>query len=93
LEVDQNLNKNPLNTSQQLRLLEQQVNDSIQLEIKQLVSKLQQLKSDPAGFGEYYRTAVKGGFMKKDDWENEVFPEMSTVVKVNSTILRRGIIK
>jgi Ger(x)C family germination protein len=93
LELDQNLIKNPLNTSQQLHLLEQQVNESIQLEIKQLVSKLQQLKSDPAGFGEYYRTAVKGGFMKTDDWENVIFPEMSTDVIVNSRILRRGIIK
>jgi spore germination protein KC len=93
LELDQNKNETPIDTSQQLRLLEQQVNDSIQLEIKQLVSKLQQLKSDPAGFGNYYRTAVKGGYMKIDEWENDIFPEMSIVVKVNSTIQRRGLIK
>jgi spore germination protein len=93
LEIDQNQSKAPIDTSQQFRLLEQQVNDSIQLEIKQLVSKLQQLKSDPAGFGNYYRTEVSGGFMKEADWENEIFPKMKTDVTVSSTIQRRGIIK
>ncbi|QGQ99531.1 Ger(x)C family spore germination protein [Paenibacillus psychroresistens] len=93
LEFDQNEQAMLVTEAHQIDEMEQRVNESVQDEIKELVSKLQHLRSDPAGFGNKYRTAVKGGFMSIDEWENELFPEMKIEIKVKSTIQRRGVIK
>jgi Ger(x)C family germination protein len=92
LELDQNHGP-PVASSEQLHNLEKQVNVSVQRQIEHLIEKLQGLKTDPAGFGNHYRTAVSGGFMKIDEWENEIFPKMKVDVKVNTKIQRRGSIK
>lgn len=92
LEVDQSL-KGPLKTSNQLQEMAKQVDVEVKKETEQLITKLQDMKTDPVGFGNQYRTAVSGGFMNLDAWENELFPKMSVNVIVKTIIQGQGTIE
>ncbi|WP_165452688.1 Ger(x)C family spore germination protein [Paenibacillus thalictri] len=63
----------------------------IEQDLRKLITTLQQLKSDPVGFGEKYRVA-HGGELDKDQWLDQTFPSLKTDVHVKVKIQRKGMI-
>lgn len=75
-----------------LQEVEHKLNDQLKEELQALISKLQKLRTDPAGFGEAYRLA-HGGSLNKEEWQDNIFPEQKVIVHVATDIQRRGMIK
>ncbi|WP_159887754.1 Ger(x)C family spore germination protein [Paenibacillus puerhi] len=90
LDLDENPSGTPTSVPQMIEQ-ESVVADALQKDIEGLIKKLQQLKTDPVGFGEKYRIA-QGGDLQADEWIESIFPKLPVQVKVIVKIERTGML-
>ncbi|MFC3040389.1 Ger(x)C family spore germination protein [Virgibacillus xinjiangensis] len=57
-----------------------------------LLKKLQDMQSDPFGFGTYYRVQKKKGEMTSDEWR-ELYPDISVDFNVDAEMIHYGTIQ
>lgn len=73
--------------------MESRMAEVIRQEIRTAVSRGQELQTDYLGFGTMlYRSNPKLWEQLKDDWQDNVFPEMELEIDVRATIRRMGLV-
>jgi spore germination protein len=70
-------------------VLEKQINKVMTKEIEDVIIKLQELKSDPVGFGAIYN-AKRGIHLKGNEW-HEIFQNATFNVNVKASIIKTGV--
>ena len=73
-----------------LEHLEKEISKDIAKHTDEIIQKLQEINSDPVGFGNVYRAKVGYKQFDKAKWR-EQYPNASITVKVDSNILRTGV--
>ncbi len=68
---------------------EKGVEKDFKQQFEQLLKQLQELNSDPLGYGTIYRVNKPGGKLTDEEWHNK-FPDISVDFKVDFTINRHG---
>jgi Ger(x)C family germination protein len=91
LSLDQTPRHQLVNSAEKEDLV-QNIDSKIETDMQQLIYKMQQLKVDPAAFGENYRI-THGGQLNKERWLDSIFPQMKVKVDVSSELIREGMIK
>ncbi|KGX87397.1 Ger(x)C family spore germination protein [Pontibacillus litoralis] len=89
LEISENI---PLDKEENVKQIEQYMNKYIPMQLEELLQKLQQLQSDPFGFGLIYQKHTGAEALKEDKWR-EIFPDISVQFNVETQLLRSGIIR
>lgn len=74
------------------QLLEQEMEKHLEQELLAFFEHLQQLGSDPVGFGEIYRSSVRHSGLTKDQWR-DMFPKAAFKTNVNIRLVRTGTIE
>lgn len=69
--------------------LEKQINKEMSNELDKVLKKLQELKSDPVGFGGIYN-AERGIQLKGNEW-HDIFQKATFIIKMDSSILKTGV--
>jgi spore germination protein len=69
--------------------LEKQINKAMTKEVEEVIKKLQELKSDPVGFGGIYN-AERGIQLKGNEW-HDIFQKATFTFKMDSSILKTGV--
>jgi spore germination protein len=69
--------------------LEKQINKEMSKEVDKVIKKLQDLKSDPVGFGGIYN-AERGIKLKGEEW-HDIFQKATFNIKIKSSILKTGV--
>jgi spore germination protein len=69
--------------------LEKQINQVMSKELEKVIKKLQELKSDPVGFGGFYN-AERGIQLKGNEW-HDIFQQATFKIKIQSSILKTGV--
>ncbi|GIP40570.1 germination protein [Paenibacillus sp. J31TS4] len=90
LDLDANPAGPPMSYSEKIEQ-EAAIANALQKDVESLINKLQNLKTDPAGFGEKYRTA-QGGDLDAGEWVESIFPKLPVQVKVTVRIDRKGML-
>jgi spore germination protein len=72
-----------------IKALEKQINKAITKETESVIKKLQEMKSDPVGFGAIYNTK-RGIQLKENEW-HDIFPNATFKVNVKSSIIKTGV--
>ncbi|AKF94664.1 Ger(x)C family spore germination protein [Brevibacillus laterosporus] len=80
-----------LGTKDVIRKLERSLNQEMKKNIKKLIARTQKLNTDPIGFGEQYRSAVRNSNLTRDKWR-ELYPKAEFSIIVHNTLSRTGII-
>ena len=73
-----------------LEHLETEISKDIAKHTEEVIQKLQNINSDPVGFGNVYRAKVGYKEFDKTNWR-EQYPDAIITVKVDSNILRTGV--
>ncbi|MFB4167034.1 Ger(x)C family spore germination protein [Virgibacillus sp. JSM 102003] len=73
------------------RRFEQEMEKDFKQQFEQLLQQLQELNSDPLGYGTVYRVNKPGGKLTDEEWHNK-FPDISVDFKVDFTLNRHGTI-
>ncbi|MFC3039201.1 Ger(x)C family spore germination protein [Virgibacillus xinjiangensis] len=73
-------------------LFEQEIAKKMEEEYGSLLKKLQDMQSDPFGFGTYYRIQKKDGEMTSDEWR-ELYPDISVDFHVDAELIHYGTIQ
>ncbi|MFC2947905.1 Ger(x)C family spore germination protein [Virgibacillus sediminis] len=73
-------------------LFEKEIAKKIKSEYESLLKKLQEMQSDPFGFGKLYRIQKKDGEMTSDEWR-ELFPRITADFHVEADIVHYGTIQ
>ncbi|MBT2678883.1 Ger(x)C family spore germination protein [Bacillus sp. ISL-35] len=89
LEVNQALD---LKSPDSLKQLEKKLSGKIKSDIEGLITKAQELNSDPFGFGEIYRKNVRHSNLTTKSW-HEIYPDSKVDVKIKFEILRTGVVE
>jgi len=71
-------------------ILEKAINKNLKREILRVIKHCQEVESDVFGFGEKYRSSVRGSNLTKEKW-HELYKDMTVNVKVDFSILRSGV--
>lgn len=72
-----------------IAVLEKQINQVTSKELEEVIKKLQELKSDPVGFGGIYN-AERGIQLKGNEW-HDIFQKATFIIKMDSSILKTGV--
>ncbi|OAJ73969.1 hypothetical protein AYJ08_11385 [Brevibacillus sp. SKDU10] len=80
-----------LGTKDVIRKLERSLNREMKKNINKLIARTQKLNTDPIGFGEQYRSAVRNSNLTRDNWR-ELYPKAEFSIIVHNTLSRTGII-
>ncbi|MDN9011494.1 Ger(x)C family spore germination protein [Brevibacillus laterosporus] len=80
-----------LRTKDVIKALERSLNQEMKKNIKKLIARTQKLNTDPIGFGEQYRSAVRNSNLTRDKWR-ELYPKAEFSIIVHNTLSRTGII-
>ncbi|GGB56021.1 Ger(x)C family spore germination protein [Virgibacillus dakarensis] len=78
-----------LNNPKVVRKLEKEVEKEIKKQYEQLLAKLQELNTDPLGYGTIYRINKPNGELKEGEWY-DYFPDIHVDYHVNVRIFRHG---
>ncbi|CAG9621994.1 Ger(x)C family spore germination protein [Sutcliffiella rhizosphaerae] len=73
-----------------IRKIEKEIGKTMKRNMEQLIKKLQEMKSDPVGFGNNYRAKVGYKAFKMEDWK-EHYQNAKININVNIEILRTGV--
>lgn len=73
-------------------LLEREMKSHLEQELLAFFEHLQQLGSDPVGFGEIYRSSVRHSGITKEQWR-DMFPKAAFKTNVNIRLVRTGTIE
>ncbi|MFC3038803.1 Ger(x)C family spore germination protein [Virgibacillus xinjiangensis] len=73
-------------------LFEKEIAKKMEEEYGSLLRKLQDMQSDPFGFGKYYRLQKKNGEMTSDEWR-ELYPDISVDFNVDAELIHYGTIQ
>jgi spore germination protein len=90
LEIDET--RHPEVSDEELKRIQQELNQYLEQDIKRMISQLQQLHSDPVGFGEKYRVS-RSGSLDAAKWLAQDYPQRAVTIRVNSFIKRTGMIR
>lgn len=71
------------------KLFVKEVEKDFKQQFEQLLKQLQELNSDPLGYGTIYRVNKPDGKLKDEEWHNK-FPDISVDFKVDFTLNRHG---
>ena len=74
-----------------IELLEKEVEKKVESQFKKLLTKLQDLESDPFGYGLYYKSSEQGQDLTNEEWR-EKFPTIDVKFNVNVDIINHGVI-
>ncbi|KGP73114.1 Ger(x)C family spore germination protein [Pontibacillus yanchengensis] len=74
-----------------IKKLEETIDKNLEQQTEELIQKLQEMNSDPVGFGLKYQRKVGPKAMENDKWR-ELYPQMKVKININTKILRSGII-
>ncbi|UQZ82281.1 Spore germination protein B3 precursor [Paenibacillus konkukensis] len=91
LDLDQTARLS-IDSRAELLEIESKLSRQVEKELSSLIAKLQDMRSDPVGFGEVYRVA-HGGKLDKKEWLTSIFPDQRVEVHVKTNIQRKGMIK
>ncbi|MFB4163465.1 Ger(x)C family spore germination protein [Alteribacillus sp. JSM 102045] len=80
-----------LSDPKQVAEIETSVGNQIKTEGDKLIKRFQELKIDPIGFGEKYRSKTRN--WKPNEWKENIYPETKANVKVDLKILQSGAIE
>lgn len=69
--------------------LEKQINKEMSKELDNVIKRLQELKSDPVGFGGIYN-AKRGIQLKGNEW-HDIFQKATFKIKIDTSILKTGV--
>ncbi|WP_157842715.1 MULTISPECIES: Ger(x)C family spore germination protein [Bacillus] len=87
LEISENYD---IGKPEGVKLLEKEISKDIAKHTEEIIYKLQEMNSDPIGFGNVYRARVGYKKFDKEQWR-ELYPNAIFTVKVDSNILRTGV--
>lgn len=87
LEVSQDL---AVSDRKVIKKLEKYVSKNIEQQLVDLLKKLQEMNSDPLGFGRIYESVMGPDAVKDEKWR-EMFPDIDVEFSVNTRIIRYGI--
>ncbi|MEI5908890.1 Ger(x)C family spore germination protein [Bacillus spongiae] len=73
-----------------IKALSKTIEKKIKKEVERTLKDLQELKTDPVGFGRYYRAFAKSD-LTKEEWRN-MYGNSKFNVKVTAEIIRTGVI-
>ncbi|SDH39072.1 Ger(x)C family spore germination protein [Alteribacillus bidgolensis] len=90
-EITDNTGNIDLSDSNQVAIIEQSVGKQIKTESEKLIKRFQELKIDPLGFGEKYRSKTRN--WKPNEWKENIYPKTKSNVKVDLEILQSGAIE
>ncbi|WP_158735295.1 Ger(x)C family spore germination protein [Alteribacillus sp. YIM 98480] len=90
-EITDNTGNIDLNDSNQVTKIEESVGKQIKTESEKLIKRFQELKVDPLGFGEKYRSKTRN--WKPNEWKENIYPQTKSNVKVDLEILQSGAIE
>ncbi|MGP4106531.1 Ger(x)C family spore germination protein [Virgibacillus sp. L01] len=68
---------------------EKEMEKDFKQQFEQLLKQLQELNSDPLGYGTIYRVNKPGGKLTDEEWHNK-FPDISVDFKIDFTLNRHG---
>ncbi|WP_226678934.1 Ger(x)C family spore germination protein [Mesobacillus jeotgali] len=89
LEINQALDlKNP----EELKKLENKLNEKITSDIEHLIIKARKSGADPFGFGEIYRKSVRQANLTAEKWHG-MYPESKVDVKIEFEVMRTGVVE
>lgn len=96
VSLDMELNEIPpqfdLTDKKVLHTLNQEINKKLTGELNDLIRRLQSVQSDVVGFGEIYRSKLRGSNLTRDEWHEKYRKaEISCSVKVH--LIRTGILE
>lgn len=74
-----------------LRLLEDEIGDYIEKNIKEMILMLQEQGTDPIGFGMEYKSIRGHEDLSREKWD-KLYKDASFHVKVENKIIRTGVI-
>lgn len=72
--------------------IEEEINKKMETEIRRIIEYSQEVNSDIFGFGEHFQANVRDSKLTKEKWR-ELYPEMKVNVKVDTEIIRNGVIE
>lgn len=75
-----------------IKLLESEIAKKMEYDFQQLLTKVQELKADPFGYGRHYRVSQKSGELTRQEWL-EKFPQIDVKFKVDAQVIRHGATK
>jgi len=72
--------------------IEKEVKKEFEREYQSLLTKLQEVNSDPIGLGEYYRIKKPGGQISHEEWRS-LFPQVTVDFNVDVELMHYGTIQ
>ncbi|MGE7624144.1 Ger(x)C family spore germination protein [Viridibacillus sp. NPDC096237] len=80
-----------LNTPKSIAILEKDINEQVEKDIKKFIEKINDLEIDPIGLSENFRMYHKGKWNKK--LTKETLAKLQVVVRVDTSIISTGTLK
>ena len=74
-----------------IQTLQKEMSKALTNEANLLIKKLQKLESDPIGFGNVYRSSVRGAKLTEGNW-SKMYKEAKINIKVDAVITRTGVV-
>lgn len=74
---------------QAVKLLEKEIGKAIKAKYEWILAQLQEVNSDPFGYGDIYRINKDGGKMTRSEWR-EKYPKIDVKFKVDANVITHG---
>lgn len=75
-----------------IKTLEELIEKEMEKKVNNLLKKLQEMKSDPLGFGTVYDSSIRNKKLTKEEWK-DIFPQAEFDVKIKLNIVKTGIVE